>query len=85
MGWRRLGLVYSLVYAGFGVVAVRRAPPESRGLAMGASTACLDLALGVAGPAPGLVASWAGLSAAFLASAAVVLGAAGVALRRMRG
>ena len=54
------GFGYALVFPGLGVEAVRRAPPESRGLAMGAYTACLDLALGIAGPALGLVASGAG-------------------------
>ena len=44
------GFGYSLVYPGFGVEAVRDAPPQSRGLAMGAYTAFLDLALGVANP-----------------------------------
>ena len=67
------GLGYSLVFPGFGVEAVRRAPPDSRGLAMGAYTACLDLALGVSGPVLGLVASHAGFSGAFLASALLVL------------
>jgi MFS family permease len=33
------GLGYSLVYPGFGLEAVRRSPPQSRGLAMGAFTA----------------------------------------------
>jgi MFS family permease len=75
------GLGYSLVYPGFGVEAVRRAPPESRGLAMGAYTACLDLALGLASPALGLIASGAGLGAVFLASTLVVLCAAAVAMR----
>src|SRR5215210_2780466 len=51
------GFGYSLVYPGFGVEAVRRAPAESRGLAMGAYTAFLDLALGLANPALGLAAS----------------------------
>ena len=37
-------LGYSLVYPGFGVEAVRRAPAQSSALAMGAYTACLDLA-----------------------------------------
>jgi MFS family permease len=78
------GLGYSLVYPGFGVEAVRRAPPESRGLAMGAYTACLDLGLGLASPLLGLVASGAGLSAVFLASTLVVLSAAAVALRLLR-
>jgi len=68
------GIGYSLVYPGFGVEAVRRAPPQSRGLAMGAYTAFLDVALG-------LIAGSAGLGAVFLASAVVVLGAALIALR----
>jgi MFS family permease len=74
------GFGYSLVYPGFGVEAVRRAPPENRGLAVGAYTACLDLALGLASPALGLVASGAGLAAVFLASAFVVFCAALIAL-----
>ena len=77
------GLGYSLVYPGLGVEAIRRAPAQSRGLAMGSYTAFLDLSLGVTGPALGLVAGWAGLSAVFLASTAVVLCAAVVALRLM--
>jgi MFS family permease len=78
------GFGYSLVYPGFGVEAVRRAPPESRGLAMGAYTAFLDLALGVANPALGLVASGAGLRTVFLVSALVVMSAATIALRLHR-
>ena len=78
------GFGYSLVYPGLGVEAVRRAPPQSRGLAMGAYTACLDLALGVASPALGLIAGGAGLGAVFLASTLVVLGAAAVAMRLLR-
>ncbi len=75
------GFGYSLVYPGFGVEAVRRAPPENRGLAMGAYTACLDLALGLANPALGLIAGRAGIDAVFLASTLVVLSAAAIALR----
>jgi MFS family permease len=75
------GFGYSLVYPGLGVEAIRRAPPQSRGLAMGAYTACLDLALGVAGPALGLIAGVAGLGAVFLAGALAVLGAAAIAAR----
>jgi MFS family permease len=40
------GFGYSLVYPGLGVEAVRRTPPQSRGLAMGAYTVFLDVALG---------------------------------------
>jgi MFS family permease len=75
------GFGYSLVYPGLGIEAVRRAPPESRGLAMGAFTAFLDLALGVAGPALGLIAGGAGLGAVFLVSTLVVLCASAVAAR----
>ena len=42
------GFGYSLVYPGFGVKAVRRVPPQSRGLAMGAYTVFLDVGLGSA-------------------------------------
>jgi MFS family permease len=75
------GFGYSLVYPGFGVEAVRRAPAGSRGLAMGAYTAFLDLALGLANPALGLVAGKFSLGAVFLASALVVLCSAAVATR----
>jgi len=75
------GLGYSLVYPGFGVEAVRRAPPQDRGLAMGAYTAFLDVALGLASPALGLVADAAGVGAVFLMSALSVLCAAVVAVR----
>lgn len=75
------GFGYSLVYPGFGVEAVKRSPAESRGLAMGAYTAFLDLALGLANPALGLVAGAAGLGAVFLAGAVVVAGSAAVAAR----
>ncbi len=75
------GLGYSLVFPGFGVEAVRRAPPQSRGLVMGAYTGFLDLALGLASPVLGLIASWAGLDSVFLASMLVVLCAAAIAIR----
>ena len=70
---------FSLVYPGFGVEAVRRVPTQSRGLAMGAYTAFLDLAQGLASPALGLIASGAKLNVLFLASAVTVLCAALVA------
>ena len=73
------GFGFSLVYPGFGVEAVRRVPPQSRGLAMGAYTAFLDLAQGLASPALGLIAAGARLNAVFLVSAGIVLCAALVA------
>jgi MFS family permease len=75
------GFGYSLVYPGLGVEAVRRAPPQSRGLAMGAYTVFLDVALGFGSPALGLIASLAGLGSVFLASTLTVLGTAIVAVR----
>ena len=73
------GVGYSLVYPGFGVEAVRSAPAQSRGLAMGAYTAFLDVALGFGTPALGLLADLAGLGMAFVASMLAALGAAGIA------
>jgi MFS family permease len=78
------GAGYALVYPGLGVEAVRRVPAQSRGLAMGTYTAFFDLGIAVASPALGLVAGQAGLSAVFLASALVVLGAGAVAARLLR-
>jgi MFS family permease len=73
------GFGYALVFPALGVEALRRAPPESRGVAMGAYTACLDIALGVSGPVLGAIASRTGFSCVFLASAVVVFGAAFIA------
>jgi predicted MFS family arabinose efflux permease len=78
------GIGYSLVYPGFGLEAVRLAPPEAKGLAMGSFTAFLDLSLGVSSPALGLVATHSGLRSVFLVGAVLVLAAAGVALRLLR-
>jgi MFS family permease len=78
------GFGYALVYPGLGAEAVRRAPPESRGLAMGTYTAFLDLALGFGSPALGLIAAWAGLGSVFLASTLVVLCAAAIAARLLQ-
>jgi MFS family permease len=74
------GFGYSLVYPGFGVEAVRRVPPQSRGLAMGAYTVFLDVALGFGIPAMGLIGGSVGLGSVFLASTLVALCAAAVAV-----
>jgi MFS family permease len=73
------GFGFSLVYPGFGVEAVHRVSAQSRGLAMGAYTAFLDLAQGLASPALGLLATGAGLERVFLVSAATVFSALFVA------
>lgn len=79
------GLGYSLVYPGLGVEAVRAAPPEQRGVAMGAYTAFLDLALGIAGPTLGFIASFSNISIVYGVSTLAVLCAGAVAYRIMRG
>lgn len=78
------GFGYSLVYPGFGVEAVRRAPAESRGLAMGAYTAFLDVALAGASPLLGLVAAASDIGTVFLVGALSVVCAAPIALRLMK-
>jgi MFS family permease len=74
------GLGYALVYPALGVEAVRRAPPQSRGLVMGMYTAFLDVALGFGTPALGFVAGRLGLGSVFLASALAAVAAMAVAL-----
>jgi MFS family permease len=78
------GFGYSLVYPGFGVEAVQSTPPQSRGLALGAYTVFLDVALGFGSPALGLLASLSGLASVFLVSAMVVFGAALIAAWLLR-
>jgi MFS family permease len=73
------GCGYSLVYPALGVEAVRRAPAASRGLAMGAYTAFLDVALGFGIPLLGLLSDVADLGAAFAASVLASLAAAAIA------
>jgi MFS family permease len=75
---------YALGFQGYGVEAVRRAPPESRGAAMGAYVAFQDIAMGLAGPLGGLLANAAGLDAVYLAAAIAAVGAAGVSLLLLR-
>ncbi|MEJ1977249.1 MAG: MFS transporter [Acetobacteraceae bacterium] len=67
------GLGYSMVFPALGVETVRRVPPESRGVALGAFLACFDLGLGAAGPVTGLVAGGYGLPAAFVAATAAAV------------
>jgi MFS family permease len=64
VGAAATGLGYSLVFPGLAVEAVRRAPSESRGLAIGVFTAFLDLALG-------FIASKVGLGSVFVIGAAL--------------
>src|SRR3954469_5725768 len=70
---------YGLGFQGFGLEAVRRAPEQSRGSAMGAYVIFQDIAMGLAPPLGGALAHRAGLDAAFLAASIGALGSAIVA------
>lgn len=78
------GLGYALVYPGFGLEAVRLSPPENQGMAMGTYTAFLDLALGITGPALGLVADATGLKSVFIVSSVLVFCAFPIAVILLR-
>lgn len=59
------GIGYSLIFPCMGVEALRRVPPENRGLAMGGFIAFFDFAIALAGPATGLVVAGYGYGAVF--------------------
>lgn len=75
---------YGLGFQSFGVEAVRRAPPQSRGSAMGAYVAFQDISMGLAAPLGGVLAAHAGLGSVYLAAALAALAAAGVAVVLLR-
>lgn len=83
VGAAATGFGYSLVFPGLGVEAVRRAPPNQQGLAVGVYTAFLDLALGVLIPVLGFIASKAGLGSIFVIGAALSACAVPIAARLM--
>jgi MFS family permease len=70
------GFGYALVYPGLGVEAIRRAPPQNRGMAMGAFTAFYDLSLAISGPLLGIIAGAAGIASVFFVSALTAVAAA---------
>lgn len=72
LGAALTGFGYSLAFPGFGVEAVRRAPPQSRGVAMGAYVAFLDISLGITGPAAGAIAAAWGVGAVYLVGSVAV-------------
>lgn len=84
LGAALTGFGYSLAFPAFGVEAVRRAPPQTRSLAMGAYVAFLDIALGIASPLAGLLASTWGVASVYLAGA-VCVGLALVVAWRLLG
>jgi MFS family permease len=75
---------YGIGFQGFGVEAVKRSPPQSRGAAMGAYVLFQDITMGIAPPLNGALARMAGLDAVFLGGAVGALGAALVAITILR-
>ncbi|GAB2861051.1 MFS transporter [Pseudoduganella ginsengisoli] len=78
------GFGYSLAFPGFGVEAVKRAPPQSRGSAMGAYVAFLDMSLGLTSPLAGALAAQRGIDAVYLAGCIAVACAVVIALRLLQ-
>lgn len=85
LGAALTGFGYSLAFPGFGVEAVRRAPPQSRGAAMGAYVAFLDISLGITGPAAGAIAGAWGVDAVYLVGASATGLSLLVAVRLLAG
>lgn len=83
LGAALTGFGYSLAFPAFGVEAVRRAPPHTRSLAMGAYLAFLDIALAVTSPLAGALAAHRGVASVYLAGAIAVALAMLVALSLM--
>jgi MFS family permease len=75
------GIGYALVFPSFGIEAVKRVPPASRGAALGAYVACFDIGFGLAGPTTGFVAGAFGYPSVFAVGALGAAAAIVVALR----
>jgi len=84
LGTALTGAGYALAFQGLGVEAVRRAPPQSRGSAMGGYVVFQDISMGLAGPLGGWLALHAGLGSVFMAASLAAVGAAGLAWWMMR-
>jgi MFS family permease len=79
LGAALTGAGYSLAFQGFGVEAVNRAPPQSRGSAMGGYVVFQDLSMALAGPFGGWLALQAGLDAVYLAGSLTAIASVGLA------
>lgn len=68
-----LGVGYCLPFPALATLVSTRVPDNQRGTAIGALTACYDVAVAVASLGPGLLADRAGTRAVFVAASVVVL------------
>lgn len=74
------GFGFSLAFPAFGVEAIRRVPPQNRGVALGAYAACFDLTMGLGVPVLGVaVGAWS-YGAAYALGALAALASFVVAL-----
>jgi MFS family permease len=80
LGATLTGMGFSLVFPSFGVEAVRKVSPQSKGVALGAYMAFFDLSLGLTGPIAGWVAGQWGYAAVYAAGAISALAAFVLAL-----
>ena len=78
------GTGYALVFPSFGIEAVKRVPPSSRGAALGAYVAFFDLGFALAGPTTGLIAGAFGYPWVFAAGASAAIAAIVAARTRSR-
>lgn len=74
------GFGFSLAFPSFGIEAMRQVPPQNRGVALGAYTACFDATMGIGIPALGAVVGALGYGAAFGVGAIASAASLGVAL-----
>lgn len=73
------GLGFSLAFPSFGIEAIRRVPPQSRGAALGAYAACFDLTMGIGVPLVGGLVDPLGRDVAFVVGTLGALAALGIA------
>lgn len=73
------GFGFSLAFPAFGIEAVRRVPPQSRGAALGAYAASFDLAMGAGVPLLGALVEPLGHDAVVLAGASGALASMAIA------
>lgn len=73
LGAALTGAGVSLVVPSLGAEAIRRVPPQNRGLAIGGFVAFLDISLGIAAPLAGAIVTAAGYPTLFGAGAAACI------------